>query len=487
MDIPMQHFRLLVRVRPRPLALSFALALPIALAGMLVGCTVGPDFKAPQAPTVQSYRDKVEPGQTHFDIGGAVAPDWWTVFGSAQLNALIGQSVAGNQTLAGAAASLEQAQELANAVTGGRYPQISLSAGALRQQYGAQFLGPFNLPAFTAFGVGPSVRYVLDYDGAQVRADERQLALAQYQHYQFDAAYLALTGNVVVQVITLATTRDEINAIQRLIDADANNLSLVRTAHQAGSVSQVDVLTAQSQQAADETLLPPLRQKLSLARHILAVLAGHAPAEVTLPEFALDQLRMPATLPVSLPSQLVHDRPDILAAEAQLHAATAAVGVATANLYPTIALTASTSQQALHPEQLFNAASTAWGLIANLTAPLYDGGTLRAERRATLAALRASSANYQQTVLEAFRQVADLMDARDHDEQLVSAQDGALTAARSSLALARESYAAGNSGVLQVLDAQRLFDQAQIGLIRARGQRYQDSAQLLLAMGGWKP
>ena len=462
------------------------LSLALATFGMLAGCTVGPEFKSPPAPTVQSYR-AAGPEQTHFDLGAPVAPEWWTVFGSADLDRLMRQSVVGNQTLAGATASLEQAQELANAATGNRYPQVSLSAGALRQQYGAQFLGPFNLPAFTAFGVGPSVRYVLDYDGAQLRADERQLALAQYQRYQLDAAYLALTGNVVMQVVTLATTTDQINAVQRLIDADAHNLALVTTAYEAGAVSRVDVLTAQSQQAADETLLPPLRQKLSLARHILAVLAGRTPAESQVPDFQLDQLHLPASLPVSLPSQLVHDRPDILAAEAQLHAATAAVGVATANLYPTIALTASATQQSLRPEQLFDAASSAWGLIANLTAPLYDGGTLRAERRATLAALRGSCANYQQTVLEAFRQVADLMDALDHDAQLLRAQDSALATAQNSLELARESYTAGNSGILAVLDAQRLADQAQIGLIEARGQRDQDGAQLLLAMGGWKP
>jgi NodT family efflux transporter outer membrane factor (OMF) lipoprotein len=477
MEKPMLKLRSLLRT-PASVAM---------LAGALAGCTVGPEFKSPQAPAVQAYRSSTEPAQTHFDAGAPVAPDWWTVFRSADLNRLIEQSVAGNQTLAGAAASLDEARELANAATGNRYPQVNLNAGALRQQYGAQFLGPFNLPAFTAFGVGPSVRYVLDYDGAQVRADERQLALAQYQRYQLDAAYLALTGNVVVQVITLATTTDQINAVQRLIDADANNLALVKTAYEAGSVSQVDVLTARSQQAADQTLLPPLRQQLSLARHILAVLAGRTPAASNVPGFQLDQLHMPASFPVSLPSQLVHERPDILAAEAQLHAATAAVGVATANLYPTIALSASATQQSLHPADLFNAASSAWSLIANLTAPLYDGGTLRAERRATLAALRGSSANYQQTVLEAFRQVADLMDALDHDEQLVSAQDSALAVAQNSLALARESYAAGNSGILAVLDAQRLLDQAQIGLIQARGQRYQDGAQLLLAMGGWKP
>ncbi|HTV77965.1 MAG TPA: efflux transporter outer membrane subunit [Steroidobacteraceae bacterium] len=463
------------------------LPLAMTLAAWLGGCTVGPDFRSPQAPAVETYRAADESAGGQFDLGAPVAQAWWSVFGSADLNAVIRQSVAGNQTLAGAVASLQQAQELANAATGNRYPQVSLTAGALRQQYGAQFLGPFKLPAFTAFGAGPQVRYVLDYDGALARADENELALAQYQRYQLDAAYLALTGNVVMQVITLATTTDQIDAVQQLIAADANNLALVNTAFEAGSVSRADVLTAQSQQAADETLLPPLRQKLSLARHVLAVLAGHAPAQDRTPDFQLEKLQLPASLPVSLPSQLVHDRPDILAAEAQLHAATAAVGVATANLYPTISLSASATQQSLRPQDLFNAASSAWGLIANLTAPLYDGGTLRAERRASLAALRASSAHYQQTVLEAFGQVADLMDAMDHDAQLVRAQESALATAQNSLALARESYAAGNSGILAVLDAQRLLDQAQVGLIAAKGQRYQDSAQLLLAMGGFRP
>ncbi len=261
-----------------------------------------------------AYRAGTEPPPSRFDLGAPLAPDWWTVFGSTDLDALIRQAVAGNQTLVGATASLEQAQELANAATGNRYPQVSLSAGALRQQYGAQFLGPFNLPAFTAFGVGPSVRYVLDYDGAQLRADERQLRWRSTSATSSTAAYLALTGNVVMQVITLATTTDQISAVQRLIDADAHNLALVTTAYEAGSVSKVDVLTAQSQQAADETLLPPLRQKLSLARHLLAVLGGHAPAEGPVPGFQLDRLHLPASLPVSLPSQLVHDRPDILAA-----------------------------------------------------------------------------------------------------------------------------------------------------------------------------
>ena len=262
---------------------SYPLPLALAALALLGACTVGPEFKSPPAPAVASYGPGTETPQTRFDLGASVAPDWWNVFGSAQLDALIRQCVVGNQSLAGAAASLEQAQELANAATGNRYPQVSLSAGALRQQYGAQFLGPFNLPAFTAFGVGPSVRYVLDYDGAQLRADERQLALAQYQRYQLDAAYLALTGNVVVQVITLATITDQINAVQRLIDADAHNLELVTTAYEAGAVSRVDVLTAQSQQAADATLLPPLRQKLSLARHILAVLAGRTPGANQVP------------------------------------------------------------------------------------------------------------------------------------------------------------------------------------------------------------
>jgi NodT family efflux transporter outer membrane factor (OMF) lipoprotein len=255
----------------------------------------------------------------------------------------------------------------------------------------------------------------------------------------------------------------------------------------AGSVSRVDIVSANSQLASDTTLLPPLRQELSLARHALAIVLGQPPANVALPDFDLAQLELPRQLPLSLPSELAHRRPDILAAEAQLHAATAAVGIANANLYPHIALTAATGQQATDFGHLFDRASNVWSLAGALVAPLFDGGTLRAQQRAAVDAMHASAANYEQTVLVAFGQVADSLQALDHGAEQLDAQGHAQDAARENVDLTRKSYNEGNVGVLQVLDAERLYQQARLGYVRARAQRYLDTAQLFLALGGTGP
>jgi NodT family efflux transporter outer membrane factor (OMF) lipoprotein len=295
---------------------------------------------------------------------------------------------------------------------------------------------------------------------------------------------LTLTGDVASEAVVIAATRGQIRAAAELLSEDRDNLSLVRTAFANGSVSRLDVLTAQSQLASDQALLPPLNQQLAMARHALAVLLGRSPADWSQPDFELADIRLPRQIPVSVPSRLVRHRPDILAAEARLHAATAAVGIATANLYPQIALTATLGQQALRPAKLFDASSTAWSLIASLTQPLFDGGTLRAERRASLDALHASAARYQQVVLDSFGQVADLLDALDHDAQLVAAQAKARDTSQASLELARQSYQAGNSGILQVVDAQRERQRAELGFLQAQSRQYLDTIQLLLAVGG---
>jgi NodT family efflux transporter outer membrane factor (OMF) lipoprotein len=313
---------------------------------------------------------------------------------------------------------------------------------------------------------------------------EQREALAQYQRSEADATYLLLTGSVVAQATQVAAARAKMQAVAELLAEDRSNLDLVRTAFAVGSVTRVDVLTAESQLATDEALLPPIRQQLAAARHALAVLTAHAPGEWTPPDFSLSALTLPMQLPVSLPSELAHRRPDILAAEAQLHAATAAVGVATANLYPHITLTATGGWQSVPDQALFTRSNAAWSLISGITAPLFDGGTLRAERRAALDQLRSSAAHYQEVVLESFGQVADALDALTHDGQLVAAQTNALASATSNVELARESYAVGNSGILQVIDAQRRRLDAQVGFLQAEAQQYLDTTQLFLALGG---
>jgi NodT family efflux transporter outer membrane factor (OMF) lipoprotein len=477
----------------------------LTVASILGACTVGPNFHRPDAPRTSAYRStgEAKPVDTaaataarralaanaytqRFMLGAAAAPRWWSLFESPRLDELMRRALADNRNLAGAKATLAQAQELVAAQTGRLFPQVGLMASSGRQKYGKQFLGSLvpSVPPFTYESFGASVSYTLDYDGATARSIEEQKALEQYERSELDAAQLTLTGDVASEAVVVAATRGEIRAAAELLSEDRDNLNLVQTAFANGSVSKLDVLTAQSQLASDQALLPPLYQQLATARHALAVLLGHPPADWSQPDLELADMRLPRELPVSVPSQLVRRRPDILAAEAQLHAATAAVGVATANLYPQIALTATLGQQALTPAKLFDASSTAWSLIAGLTQPLFNGGTLRAQRRASLDALRASAARYQQVVLNSFGQVADLLDALDHDAQLVAAQANARDTTQASLELARQSYQAGNSGLLQVLDAQRERQRAQLGFLQAQARQYLDTIQLLLAVGG---
>src|SRR3984957_3695894 len=287
--------------------------------------------------------------------------------------------------------------------------------------------------------------------------------------------------------LAIASARAQISTLETILGQDRDNLKLVQTAFDDGSVARIDVVSAQSQIANDMALLPPLRQELTKAHHALSVVLGQPPANELPADVDLAQITLPRELPVSLPSGLAHRRPDILAAEAQLHAATSAVGVAESNLYPKIQLTATLGQQAVKAGQLFDSADTAWSVLSGLTAPLFDGGTLRAEKRAAVDAMHAAAATYQQTVLEAFGQVADMLEALNHDAEQLNAQVQAQQAAQSTLELARASYAEGNTGVLQVLDAERSYQQARLGYVRAVAQRYLDTVQLFLALGGTTP
>jgi NodT family efflux transporter outer membrane factor (OMF) lipoprotein len=465
----------------------------LAAAGvtLLAACAAGPDFHRPAAPTaayVAPAPDAAAPAAASSGIalqpGGAMPREWWTLFGSARLNDTMQLALAGNRDLATAQQTLARAAELARASTGAEYPQVNLDVSAGRQKLGAAALGgSFKLPPFTYYSMGPAVSYTLDFGGVR-RGVEAQRAQVDYAAYQLDAARLSLTGNVALQALHIAVARAQIATVQALLKEDEHNSQLVQTAFDAGSVSRVDVLSAQSQYANDQTLLPPLLQDLSAARHALSVLVGRFPADWTPPDFDLEELSIPAELPLTVPSELVHQRPDILAAEAQLHVATAEVGVATADLYPHITLSATASLQATDPAHLFDSDSTAGGLIGSLTQPLFNHGQLRAQQRAARDAMQAQLSRYEQTVLSSFAQVADLLEALDHDGQLIDAQQRAIDAAAANLDLTRKSYGAGNVGILQMLDADRVNEQIQLGWVRARAQRYQDSMQLVLAVGG---
>jgi len=468
-------------------------ALAAALLGLttvVAGCKVGPNFKRPDAPATERYTQqklKVESSSLDQQIapGAALDREWWHLFQSDAIDTVVQRALEGNRTLVAANATLAQANEMAQAQAGSLYPQVNMTAGVGRQKYGAQFFGTFQkLPPFTYYALGPTVSYALDYTGGTARSVEQQFAQAEYQKQQLSAAYLMVSGNAVMECLRVALLQGEIATVEAILEEDRQNRQLVQVAFDAGSVSRTDVVSAESQLASDATLLPPLRQQLSEARHALSIIMGQFPANEAPAEFDLSKVTLPHDLPVSLPSELVHNRPDILASEAQLHAATAAVGVATSNLYPHIVLSGSLTMQSTILRRLFEGQNNAYNGIGSLTAPLFDGGTLRAEKRAAVDAMQASAANYQQTVLAAFGQVADSLEALDHDAEQLDAQAHAESAARENVDLTRKSYNEGNVGVLQVLDAERLYQNARLGYVRAQAQRYMDTVQLFLALGG---
>jgi NodT family efflux transporter outer membrane factor (OMF) lipoprotein len=468
-------------------------ALPVIVLGLATvigGCKVGPNFKRPDPPATERYtQQKLQVESSGLDqqiaAGATLDREWWHLFQSEAIDTVVKRALEGNRTLVAANATLAQANEMAQAQAGSLYPQFNMTAGVGRQKYGAQFFGTFQkLPPFTYYALGPTVSYALDYTGGTARSVEQQFAQAEYQKQQLSAAYLMVSGNAVMECLRIALLQGEIATVEAILEEDRQNRQLVQVAFDAGSVSRTDVVSAESQLASDATLLPPLRQQLSEARHALSIIMGQFPANEAPAEFDLSKVTLPHDLPVSLPSELVHNRPDILASEAQLHAATAAVGVATSNLYPHIVLSGSLSMQSTILRRLFEGQNNAYNGIGSLTAPLFDGGTLRAEKRAAVDAVQASAANYQQTVLSAFGQVADSLEALDHDAEQLDAQAHAQSAARENVDLTRKSYNEGNVGVLQVLDAERLYQNARLGYVRAQAQRYMDTVQLFLALGG---
>jgi NodT family efflux transporter outer membrane factor (OMF) lipoprotein len=468
----------------------------LAAALALTGCAVGPDFERPRPPTVQRYTttdvvavpaDAREAAQ-HVADGATIPAGWWELFHSPPLDDVLRQAIAGNQTVAAAEATLLAARQAVLAAEGAFYPQVDFGASYTREHNGARSgtssTGNVVTGGFNLYSLGPTVSYAPDVFGGTRRQVEEQSALAEKQHYQLAAAYLTLTGNAATQALAIASARMQLDAAQSIIDDDERNATLVRQKRDAGKAADVDVLTAESQLAVDRTQIPPLRQQLSVARHALAVLVGRFPAEWSAPDFDLAELTLPETLPATLPSELVHQRPDILAAEAQLHADSAAVGVATAQMYPSFTLSAALSGEGISSNAAFPGATLAWSAVGGVAAPIFHGGTLRAQRREAVETFNATFATYRQTVLAAFGQVADTLRALEHDADLVDAERYALDTSDRARELQRISYQEGKSDLLQLLDAERLYQQARLGYARAQAQRYQDTVQLFVAMGG---
>jgi NodT family efflux transporter outer membrane factor (OMF) lipoprotein len=448
-------------------------------AASLSGCMVGPDFHAPAPPSEQGYLPKpvtdfgpAGPNevQQRLDLGAAVQPDWWTRLGSPELNKVVALALANNWSIAIARANLSRAAQGVAAARGALMPQVDGNAGITGEKYGAVFLGPeaFTFPSYAAYGGGIGVSYDFDIFGGNHRRVELAAAEAATQKEGLNAVRLTVAGDTVIEALQIAATRAQIDVVQNIIASDQKTLDLVKTANATGVASQIDVTTAQSQLDRDRGLLPPLNQQLNMAQDALAVLVGQSPVRWSAPDFSLAAMSLPEDVPLVVPSDLVRARPDIRAAEAQLHAASAAVGIATADLYPRLDLTGAIAGQGL-----FNGpAGAAWSVLGGLTGPIFHGGTLTARKRAAGDAYDAAFGQYQQTVL-----VANSADA-------IRTQQQALSSADAALKLTRLGYGVGNAGIVQVLDAQRLQQLAQLNLVEARTRRYVQTVTVFLAAGG---
>jgi NodT family efflux transporter outer membrane factor (OMF) lipoprotein len=449
----------------------------LALMVMLSACTVSPDFQRPATGSSAHYDEQAEQstGAQRFDMGQRIHGDWWTALRSPKLDQVMRRAIDGNLELVAADATLRQAAASVAAAEGALYPQLDFAAAGGRQR---THNGPQPSVA-NVYAIGPRVTFDLDAFGGIKREVEGQQALADLYKHRYEAAYLTLTGEVARQALLIASANAQIEAVQTLLTNDTKNLDLVQRAQQSGSTTRIDVSLAQTRLAQDRTLLPPLAQQRDAARHALSILAGKGPADWIAPDFTLDDFALPTTVPVSLPSETARTRPDILQAEAELHMASAAVGVAIANLYPRIELSASLAQAASG-----NGGAALWGFAAGLTAPIFNGGTLKAERQAAIDGYNASLARYQQTVIQSFGQVADSLQAIHHGAEQNLAQDDALHAADSSFRLNQQAYAQGVNSVLQVLEAERAYEQALLGQIQVKTTRYLDTVQLFVALGG---
>jgi NodT family efflux transporter outer membrane factor (OMF) lipoprotein len=460
---------------------------------VLAGCSVGPDFVRPEQPSAQHYNAGGDPGATiavdgkpqRFDGNVEPVARWWQLFASPQLDEAVAQGIAGNPGLKAAQASLQQSQENLRAGYGIFYPQVNAAFGLSREKFSPALFGSsaagstFNLTTLSA-----SVSYALDIFGAQRRTVEGLAAQVDLQRSETVGTYLILSGNLVNTLIAASAYQAQITETERLVDLQKEQVAIAQSQYQAGMVAYAVVLGMQTQLAALESALPALRQRLAQSEHLLATLEGKAPSEWQMPSIAFDAISLPRQLPLSLPSQLVRQRPDILAAEAQLHVASANIGVATAALFPSFTLNASYGQNSTTTSRLFASNGNFWNLGLDAAAPLFNGGTLLARRDAAKAAYQQTLSSYRETVLAAFAQVADSIRALEHDAEMTEVQERQESASKSSLDLAKVNYEAGLVNYVQVLAADIQYRQARIALLQARAQHLQDTSALFVALGG---
>jgi len=472
-------------------------AVALAAAAICAGCAVGPDFQRPSPPGVENYtRDPLAPtasapvtggGAQSFAVGTEVAQRWWMAFGSPKLNVLIEHAFEHSPTIEAAQAALRQARESTAAQHGAYFPTVQASYSPSRQKNAVGTISPTlssGEPLFTLHTAQLSIAYVPDVFGLNRRTIESLAAQEEAQRFQLEAAYLTLASNVVAAAVQEAALRAQVSATTEIITVQTRSLQVLKRQAEVGAASGLDVATQETALAQAEQTLPALQKQLEQTRDLLAVLAGRLPAQADAERFDLETLQLPRELPVSLPSQLVERRPDVRAAEAQVHAASAQVGVAVANRLPQFSISALYGGTATQFGQMFSDGNKFWGVTGSIAQTIFDFGTLQHRQRASEAALDQAKAQYRMVVLTAFQNVADTLYALDADARALAAAVTAESAATKTLALTRNQLDAGAVNALVLLNAQQAYQQSKIARIQAQAARYADSAALLQALGG---
>jgi len=509
-------------MKMRPSIQLKALAVAAGAALLCSGCAVGPDYRRPKLPESSGYAPTPLPETTasapgaagaaqHFDATLDVPAQWWTLFQSAQLNALIERALKANPTLESARAALRQAQESVYAQEGFFFPSVQASYSPSRVKISGNTGGnspgiqgngsvisttantpasqggtaPFNAPViYNWHSAQVTVGFVPDVFGANRRQVESLQAQADAQRFEFEAARITLASNVVAAAIQEASLRAQIGAAQKSIAANTKSVDLLRQQQAAGFASRLDVAALESALAQSEALLPPLQKQLEQTRDLIRALAGQPQDRDVEQVFELESLQLPRELPLSLPSRLVEQRPDVRAAEAQVHAASAQVGVALAARLPQFAINANAGGNAGQFSQMFWASGKFFSIAGSVSQALFDGGTLKHRQRAAQEALAQAEAQYRSTVLTAFQNVADALRAVHADADTLGAAARAEAAAKTTLDLSQRQQEVGHVNALVVLNAEQAYQQTLIASAQARASRLGDAAALFQALGG---
>ncbi len=463
-----------------------------------IGCAVGPNFKSPPAPAVTNYTAVPLPAATsstagvvdgeaqRFVQGLDIPGQWWTLFHSQPLNDLIQRALTNNPDLAAAQAALAVAHEDVLAQNGAYYPSANASFSASRQRTSKK-IAPVpnaNQFEFSLFTPEVSVSYSPDIFGLNRRTVESLQAQESQARFALAAAHVTLSANIVVAAIQEASLRAQIEANRQLVAINGNILQVLRNQYDKDTATRAAVAAQESALAQSEAALPPLLNQLAQNRDLLAALSGEFPGDDLPEKFKLADLQLPRDLPVSLPPQLVEQRPDVRQAEENLHSASALIGVAIAHRIPNITLNADAGSMALTAGTMFSGGAGFWDIGAGITQPIFQGGTLLHQQRAAQDAFQQAAAQYRSTVISAFQDVADTLNALQHDADALHAAASAASAAKVSLDLTRRQLEVGNAGYLDILNAEQVYQQAVIALFQAQANRYSDTAALFQALGG---